>query len=1035
MNKHQRALLDAGLAYRAAGLSLVPIDGATKQPHWRLLPQACAWPREKDEHGNPSSRVKGIWQTFIHAHATEDEVRGWVDAGAQLGLVGGGVSGGLLIIDFDEVRFYEAWRDAVGTLAASLPLQRTGGGGYQVLLRCTDLAFWSTDGRRERGNEKLAWMPDDSKADGRAIAIETRAARGYAVIAPSLHPSGNQYQMLSGDVTAMPVISRAHATALLDAAIALDEAPFTRDQIAKAATATVKTDRYRAQLNGQAGVIDLFNERIELVDELRRAGYVRRGARLYLPGNGDPLRPGVVLLDEDRKSFHHDSEDPLSDGHSHTAFDVLCAFDHRGDCRAAVKAAADRLGLKRETAEPTFDTRGFACCPTCGKRLRQSRNGNGWRCMHNGELGFWWQGEGYTPPDAPTVEPVAVRPAAARIDVRTGEIDDGFTLPDDVHDRPTIETLDMDIPQIAGEAWRAVRALNTRGRYPALFRRGANLCRVEEGEEGAALVIVEKKRLRGVLARACLFQQTRRGKKGDTITVVVPPETVVDDMLVNVDPHLPPINRVVYAPCLAPDGSLLTSAGYHNAARVFYDPRQGVVIPPVSEQPTEDGMLRARTLILDDLLGDFLFVEDADRAHAVALLLLPFVRELVSGPTPLHLIEAPTMGSGKGLLTDVLVTASTGVTPIPMSAPAEEAEWGKKITSALLAGPSTIFIDNLNHTLDSGTLAAALTTTEWTDRILGLSEMARMPVRCVWVATANNPMLSTEIARRCIRIRIDPKIDKPWERDGFKHPNLRQWMRQHQGDLIWAAITLARYGLAHGVDGRALGSYEGWSAVMGRILSGVGISGFLDNLDALYERADVQSAAWRALVEAWWNEYQEHEVQAADLFTLIERNDIDLSLRGKSERALKTAFGMALGKMQDRVLTLHDPNPAAGNIQLRIETTGTASRLKLWRLTRVNQTGVRPSVPSVPSVPSPSNLRTDTHARALARAVSEGTRGTEGTEGAPNIWASVPTSRLAQLQGQLRSINPSQQRAAQDACARYGIDYAAARAAVTEEPL
>jgi hypothetical protein len=69
-------------------------------------------------------------------------------------------------------------------------------------------------------------------------------------------------------------------------------------------------------------------------------------------------------------------------------------------------------------------------------------------------------------------------------------------------------------------------------------------------------------------------------------------------------------------------------------------------------EPTAADLDRARALIVDDLLIDFPFVSDPDRAHAVALFLLPFVRELIAGPTLLHLIEAPTMGSGKGLLAD-----------------------------------------------------------------------------------------------------------------------------------------------------------------------------------------------------------------------------------------------------------------------------------------------------------------------------------------------------------------------------------------------
>jgi hypothetical protein len=55
-------------------------------------------------------------------------------------------------------------------------------------------------------------------------------------------------------------------------------------------------------------------------------------------------------------------------------------------------------------------------------------------------------------------------------------------------------------------------------------------------------------------------------------------------------------------------------------------------------------------MLLLELFGDFPFATDADRTNALGALLLPFVRELVDDPTPLHLIEAPSPGIGKGLL-------------------------------------------------------------------------------------------------------------------------------------------------------------------------------------------------------------------------------------------------------------------------------------------------------------------------------------------------------------------------------------------------
>ena len=80
---------------------------------------------------------------------------------------------------------------------------------------------------------------------------------------------------------------------------------------------------------------------------------------------------------------------------------------------------------------------------------------------------------------------------------------------------------------------------------------------------------------------------------------------------------------------------LITEPGYHPAARLLYDPPKGFVLPPVPAQPTQSDIAIARSLLLDDLLGDFPFIGEAERAHALALLLVGFVRAMIEHVLPL----------------------------------------------------------------------------------------------------------------------------------------------------------------------------------------------------------------------------------------------------------------------------------------------------------------------------------------------------------------------------------------------------------------
>jgi hypothetical protein len=150
---------------------------------------------------------------------------------------------------------------------------------------------------------------------------------------------------------------------------------------------------------------------------------------------------------------------------------------------------------------------------------------------------------------------------------------------------------------------------------------------------------------------------------------------------------------------------------------------------------------------------------------------------MVDGPTPLHLIEKPTPGTGATLMVDAIATIHTGCGASVMTEGRDDEEWRKRITAKLRQVPSLVLIDNLRAELDSAALAAALTAPFWEDRILGASEMARLPIRCAWVATGNNPTSSHEIARRLVRIRLDARTDQPWRRGGFRHPDLMVWVR------------------------------------------------------------------------------------------------------------------------------------------------------------------------------------------------------------------------------------------------------------------
>jgi len=406
-----------------------------------------------------------------------------------------------------------------------------------------------------------------------------------------------------------------------------------------------------------------------------------------------------------------------------------------------------------------------------------------------------------------------------------------------------------------------------------------------------------------------------------------PPLDVVRDVLVS-PLRFPVLTSIVHVPTFAPDGTLQDKPGYQPATKTYYAPSQGIVIPRVSEKPDRDDVEGAKTFLLDEWLGDFPFASEADRAHALALLLLPFCRSMIDGLTPLHFVEASGQGAGKGLLAKTLLSISCdgGVGIIPP--PRDEEEIRKAITARLREGRAAVLIDNVTR-LDSAVLSAALTADIWDDRLLGRNQTVRLPIRWVWAATGNNATVTTDIARRTIRIRLTPENERPWLRRDFRHPELLAWTHKHRGELIYAALTLIQAWVAAGrpeADVTPLGSYENWTRVMGGILQHAGVPGFLENILEFYELADSESAVWREFLEAWWQRYGDKKVKTSDLFPLaLEIENFDLG-KGATERAQKIAFGMKLGAMRDRIFN-----------DKRIYSAGTERRVAYWRLALIEQ--------------------------------------------------------------------------------------------------
>lgn len=499
---------------------------------------------------------------------------------------------------------------------------------------------------------------------------------------------------------------------------------------------------------------------------------------------------------------------------------------------------------------------------------------------------------------------------------------------------PEIITTSRPSREIRREAISAIQQANN---PPRIFLHGGKIGRVSTDERGKHSVQhLDSHGIQLLMADFADFKTVQVKKDGESVFKHVnPPKGIAQQILVEQPSQLPfpPLEAIVETPVVRPNGGILHKKGYDAETRLFYTGDLDSVDVP--QFPTQEDTQQAAEFIQQEVLTDFPLKGEADRASAFAAMLTPLVRPTIGGCTPMILFNAPTPGTGKGLLADVVGVIATGRAIASHAVPEREEEIEKRITSLLAGGSTIVLLDEIT-TLRSSSLSSVLTRQEWAGRLLGKSEEINVPNRATWLGAGNNIALRGDLPRRCVFCNIDPKMAKPWKRKGYRHEDLLGWVSEHRGEVLSALLTMTRAWFVAGKpkgDCLKIGSFTEWCNVIGGILHFAGIGGFLAEFDSMYDQADEEAAAWEDFLGLTYREFEGSsfpvsrlrdevlgEVQGDVLpREIIEALDTDkLATKGKR-------LGQCLKKRQGRVFGTY-----------RVEMAGEDShtKSKLWRVVK-----------------------------------------------------------------------------------------------------
>ena len=436
-------------------------------------------------------------------------------------------------------------------------------------------------------------------------------------------------------------------------------------------------------------------------------------------------------------------------------------------------------------------------------------------------------------------------------------------------------------PTLVDEALECLVAANKEA--PQIFHRGGVLCRIKSDEDGR--VIIDPLTPDGVssrLSRVASWQKwMMEGKRNNRFAVsknASVPKRITLEMIAFEDfSNFHPLIGLANHPILRNNGEWSCEPGY-DAETGYYISEKSVQGIDFTEKIELD---EAKRIFFDELLYDFPFEDDSSRVHALAFALSPLIRPMVGlSPTPLFLFDAAAERTGKGLLAKTLHYTVTGMDINIETVADKPEEWDKRIIASLMAGNEVIFYDNVKTSvrkpLDSDKLAAAITATQYSSRLLGFSHMVSLPVRNTWAISGNNMQLSGEIVDRSVPIRLVRDTEDAESRDPalFKH-QLPDWAIENRGIVLPALMTFITEWVDAGMPlpNARFAGFEKWASIVMGIFEVCQIDNLFENRKGYKARVNVEREALRDFAEAVVEHFGEGRWKPKDVFEIASFAD------------------------------------------------------------------------------------------------------------------------------------------------------------------
>jgi hypothetical protein len=367
---------------------------------------------------------------------------------------------------------------------------------------------------------------------------------------------------------------------------------------------------------------------------------------------------------------------------------------------------------------------------------------------------------------------------------------------------------------------------------------------------------------------------------------------------------IPIVRTINTSPLVTMSGGLIDGAGLDRATGLFHriDPVLRACLP--AGKPTEEEIKQSLTLLLDEWLVD-VALDGAGKCVAIMQALTVLERALLP-ERPAFFVTAGQRGGGKTTLISMIITAVLGRRPAASSWSDSVEERKKALFSYLRQNVAVLVWDNIARgtTITCPHIEAALTASEISDRVLGVSRVETVPASTVHIFIGNSIAPRGDMASRSFVVSLI--VDRPDpENRSFTHADPLAWTLANRAKILRALYTILVGGALRRPDGQvAKTRFKPWWGLIGwpvEYAAGLlGINVDCTELLRVGESGEEEASATSRVLTILTERWKDRTFTTRDVVLVLEQMNTTTGKSAEQAEELFEAFGELAGKTLDR---------------------------------------------------------------------------------------------------------------------------------------